>query len=79
MPGKSASGVTDENGRFVLSTYGLDDGAIVATHSVTILLISDPLHPAPKGTASQIAPCLNETRDVVVSRDMGDVILNLGE
>lgn len=40
--GKSATGTTDENGRFVLTTYSTGDGAVVGTHKVTIVPINAP-------------------------------------
>jgi hypothetical protein len=40
--GKSATGVTDENGRFVLTTYSTGDGAVVGTHKVTIVPLNVP-------------------------------------
>jgi hypothetical protein len=35
--GRAADGVTDETGRFTLSTYEAGDGAIAGTHRVAIL------------------------------------------
>lgn len=46
-PGKSASGRTDAQGKFTLSTYDTDDGAIVGSHQVTIYL--DATDPTPPG------------------------------
>ena len=43
-PGKAATAVTDEEGRYVLSTYNNYDGAIVGKHQVTIQL--DDTNPA---------------------------------
>ena len=37
-PGKSATGRTDEQGTFTLSTYDMGDGAIVGKHQVTVSL-----------------------------------------
>jgi len=34
--GKSATGITDENGQFQLSTYDINDGAIIGTHRVSL-------------------------------------------
>jgi len=34
--GKSAIAYTDEKGKFVLSTYGTNDGAVVGKHEVTV-------------------------------------------
>lgn len=36
LPGKSASGITDESGQFTLSTYEIGDGAVVGEHRVGI-------------------------------------------
>lgn len=33
---RSATGVTDAEGKFTLSTFGLNDGAIVGTHVITV-------------------------------------------
>lgn len=43
-PGKPATGFTDEDGRFVLSTYRPRDGALVGPHDVVIAL--DETNPA---------------------------------
>jgi len=72
-------GETDANGKFVLSTYGMNDGAIPGTHDVMILLMDDPERPAPAASKKNIAPCLHETRVIEVKRGMAEVILNLGE
>ena len=34
--GVRAQGITDENGRFALSTYGTNDGAVVGRHEVRV-------------------------------------------
>jgi len=34
--GVRAQGITDENGRFVLSTYGVNDGAVIGKHEVRV-------------------------------------------
>lgn len=36
MAGKSAAGITDGDGVFVLSTYGAEDGALVGRHVVSV-------------------------------------------
>lgn len=46
-PGKSATGRTDAEGKFTLSTYNMGDGAIVGTHQVTVNL--DGPDPTPPG------------------------------
>ena len=38
--GKPANGVTDEEGRFTLTTFKEGDGAVVGTHRVSIVAIS---------------------------------------
>jgi len=43
-PGKPAMGTSDENGRYVLSTHKLEDGALVGPHRVTIAV--DDANPA---------------------------------
>ncbi|QDU76737.1 hypothetical protein Pan97_37940 [Bremerella volcania] len=35
-PGKSATGNTDSEGKFILSTYERNDGALVGEHKVTV-------------------------------------------
>ncbi len=44
--GKSATGTTDEQGNFTLSTYAPNDGAVVGKHSVAIDQ-GDPANPRP--------------------------------
>jgi hypothetical protein len=46
-PGKSATGRTDAEGKFTLSTYTMGDGAIVGNHQVTVAL--DGPDPTPPG------------------------------
>ena len=46
-PGKSATGRTDAEGKFTLSTYQMGDGAIVGTHQVAVGL--DGPDPTPPG------------------------------
>jgi hypothetical protein len=45
-PGKSASGHTDAQGEFVLSTYEIGDGAVVGKHAV-LVSSEDPNKPLP--------------------------------
>jgi hypothetical protein len=55
--GRLASGVTDSEGRFELSTFGENDGALIGKHIVTITanasyiptMWPDPPAPPPKG------------------------------
>ena len=46
-PGKSATGRTDAEGKFTLSTYQMQDGAIVGNHQVAVSL--DGPNPTPPG------------------------------
>lgn len=46
-PGKSATGRTDAAGKFTLSTYEMEDGAIVGSHQVAVSL--DGPNPTPPG------------------------------
>jgi len=38
--GKSANGVTDDDGKFTLTTFKSNDGAIVGNHTATVTIIS---------------------------------------
>ena len=38
--GKSANGVTDSQGKFTLTTFQPNDGAIVGTHKVTVTIVN---------------------------------------
>jgi hypothetical protein len=40
QPGKSATGKFDENGQFVLSTFGDEDGAVVGKHTARVSIPS---------------------------------------
>lgn len=46
-PGKSATGRTDANGKFTLSTYEMGDGAVIGNHQVVVSL--DGPNPTPPG------------------------------
>jgi hypothetical protein len=48
-PGKSATGRTDAQGEFVLSTYEIGDGAVVGRHAV-LVSSEDPNKPLPGKT-----------------------------
>lgn len=39
--GKAGTGKTDANGKFTISTYGKDDGALVGKHHVTVVAGTD--------------------------------------
>jgi len=79
MPGKSAGGLTDAEGKFTLSTYEVNDGAIVGKHTVTIIVPDDPENPVPEEVKKTVAPCLGETMEVEVKPGMEEVALKLGE
>ncbi|HKB01694.1 MAG TPA: hypothetical protein VKD90_05710 [Gemmataceae bacterium] len=60
--GKPATGFTEPDGTFVLSTFGTEDGALVGTHSVNVVL--DDTNPAKckrhKGLTLEVKPGSNE-------------------
>jgi hypothetical protein len=47
--GKPAFGLLQPDGSFVLGTYGESDGAVIGTHSVTIISLADESSPLPAG------------------------------
>lgn len=61
-PGKAATGFTDENGRYALSTFQPLDGAIVGKHRV--LVVIDATNPAKAKLESkyelEVKPAKNE-------------------
>ncbi|SFH80541.1 hypothetical protein [Planctomicrobium piriforme] len=73
--GKSAMGQTDETGKFVLSTYGMNDGAVPGMHTVTIMIVDDPQYPVPADTKKKIAPCLSGVTKIEVAPGMSEVQL----
>lgn len=50
-PGKSATGRTDAQGKFTLSTYEMGDGAVIGKHQVMVSL--DGPDPTPPGQLSE--------------------------
>jgi hypothetical protein len=44
---RSAFGRTDDQGRFRLTTFSANDGAVAGTHSVTVVKLSTPAETAP--------------------------------
>jgi hypothetical protein len=60
--GKPATGFTEADGTFVLSTFSKEDGALVGTHSVNVVL--DDTNPARckrhKGLTLEVKPGSNE-------------------
>jgi hypothetical protein len=61
-PGKPATGFTDAEGNFVLSTFHARDGALIGTHRVTVML--DETNPArctrQKSFTQEVKPGANE-------------------
>ncbi|QDU39539.1 hypothetical protein Mal4_38840 [Maioricimonas rarisocia] len=71
-PGRAAFGKTDEQGRFTLSTYGEDDGAIVGTHTVSV-------GPAPTEDTAERPnkfACADSTLQVTVEPGADDLTLD---
>jgi len=78
--GKAAMGSTDENGRFTLSTYQLNDGAVIGTHTVSFAIDYNPDSPdQQKQSEKQMVPCLKETLEVDVVPAMESLTLELGK
>ncbi len=50
--GKAASGSTDADGRFVLTTYKSGDGALIGKHRASVIL--DNAHPSPCGQSKLV-------------------------
>lgn len=78
--GKSATGTTDEQGKYTLTTYDLNDGALVGTHTVTVSLMpayneqGDFTGPAnPNATF----PCRGKTLTVEVKPEKNTIPLEL--
>ena len=70
--GRPAIGLTDEQGRFTLSTYGSEDGVIAGRHAVSVtLLYDDDVENAvdPNDTF----PCADKTLDVTVGAESHEV------
>jgi len=76
-PGRSAMARTDDEGKFTLSTYGLNDGAVVGKHTVTLLVLDDPRAPVSAEAKKNVAPCVNSTMEVEVKPGMDEVKLDL--
>lgn len=69
-PGRVALGMTDQNGRFRLTTYENDDGAIVGRHKVTVSLNFNER----TGTdPTKSFPCRDSSKEVTVERGMGEI------
>src|SRR5690606_6709726 len=64
IPGRSATGTTDESGRFTLSTYQLNDGALIGTHTVRVVAPEETDSKKAKGTRNPSFPCLDREDEV---------------
>ncbi len=72
QPGRVALGKTDPNGRFTLTTYENNDGAIVGRHTVTVGLNFNE----ETGTDSKTAfPCRDSSKEITVEPGMGEIKL----
>lgn len=72
-PGAPAFGKTDDQGRFQLSTYNDDDGAIVGTHTVTIGLA--PTDDSVSGRPAKFS-CADASLQVTVEPGMEELQLD---
>ena len=70
-PGRPALGVTDEEGKFELTTYENGDGAIVGKHRVSVGPYSATEVDNPD--AVKKFPCINSTMEIEVKPGMGEV------
>jgi hypothetical protein len=69
-PGRVALGMTDKEGRFTLSTYQDNDGAIVGRHVVTVGLNSSD----DSGTdPNRKFACRDSSKEVTVEAGMGEI------
>ena len=62
--------MTDQNGRFKLTTYENDDGAIVGRHRVTVGLNFEE---STGKDPSKAFPCRDSSKEVTVERGMGEI------
>ena len=74
--GKAAVGLTDEQGRFTLSTYGDDDGVVAARHAVSVSLLYDE-EAEDAVDPNETFPCNGKTTEVTVGADTKDVKVEL--
>ena len=75
---RSAVGVSDAEGKFTLSTFGYNDGAIVGTHAVTVSKADPKADQAPAAAGGGDQKLLNDpaamTADMVkMSQDPGAI------
>ena len=73
--GRVALGRTDSNGRFKLTTYENEDGAIVGRHTVTI---SMGFSEEAGSVVDKAFPCRGSTEEVTVKAGMGELKLDFG-
>lgn len=69
-PGRLALGKTDKDGRFTLTTYENDDGAIVGKHTVTVGLNFDEGAGTSPGKGF---PCRDSSKEVTVTGPTTDM------
>ncbi len=68
-PGKPALGITDKDGRFKLTTYENDDGAIVGTHTVNVgLNVNEETGKSPRGF-----PCVDSKLEITIEKAVSDL------
>ncbi len=73
--GRAALGKTDEEGRFVLTTYKNNDGAIVGRHMVTI---SMGFSEEGGSIVDKNFPCRGSTMEATVKAGMGEIKIDFG-
>jgi len=74
--GRAAAGVLNEDGSFVLSTYGQDDGAIIGEHRVRVFAPALEDDDAPLTDANRYA-CGNEPLEQTVTLGKNFIELDL--
>ncbi len=73
-PGRMALGITDAEGRFRLTTYVENDGAIVGRHSVSVdVNVDEEL--VGKRQQGPAFPCSGASQEVTVKKGMGELKL----
>ena len=79
---RSAMGITDKDGKFQLSTFALNDGAVVGDHKITVIKTDAP---AGKSTAGDTATMNDPTKmtssytEAMASKDFGKPKTSLPE
>jgi hypothetical protein len=71
-PGRVALGITDDQGRFKLTTYVNDDGAIVGKHTVTVGLNIDENSAPP----TERFPCRDSSMEITLEKPIDDLKLD---